>query len=151
MKKSALFAIVVLALSNVTFAQSKSCFRAKQGEATIKSLDTNKSEIALSLVATLEDSSIDSNGDLIPERLTLNAKSETMQFSTVAVHFPELGEGTFIVECDGGTAQLSETVNGYDINSRSLQGSIGGDSDCGTSEAVIVLKNVNLESTVCAE
>ncbi|WP_413574774.1 hypothetical protein ACLVWU_11145 [Bdellovibrio sp. HCB290] len=146
------FAVVAMSLSAQTsFAQDKMCFRAKSGEATIKSLSTNKSENAWKIEATLEEPSYDENGEFIPPRFNLKAKSATMEYNTIAIHFADLGEGNFIVECDGGMVELSSAVNGLYANSKSLRGSVASSNTCGEADAVIVLKNLNLEETICAE
>ncbi|MBO9666893.1 MAG: hypothetical protein J7501_08780 [Bdellovibrio sp.] len=151
--------VVSLALVfGTSFAQAaKSCLVATNpSQATIKSLSSSgsvtNSENAWDVKAVLEDAiPAGPDSDEVPARLTLKAKSKSMEFNTIAVHFPELGKGTYIVECDGGAAQVDPVANGYSINSRSLQGSIGGESECGESEAVIALKNVNFKNSVCEE
>lgn len=152
MKTSLSMVVIAMSLSAQTaFAQSKSCFSFKSGQAKIRSLDTHKTEEAVSVEVILENATTDKQGEFVPERLTLKAKSKTMKFSTVADHFSDLDPGVYIAGCDGGSVQLSDAVNGYNANSENLIGSIGNSSQCNEGNAVIVLKNLNLEETICAE
>ncbi|WP_413577848.1 hypothetical protein ACLVWU_05140 [Bdellovibrio sp. HCB290] len=146
-------AIVVLGTSFAQ-AKAKTCLISKSGEATIKSLTTGKTEKARTVAATLEDATTE-NGELVPERLAIKAKSKTMRYSTIAIRFDDMEPGTYVVECDGGTAKLTHSANGYTLNSESLYGAIKGNTGCGgeepDSEGIIVLKNLILEEKACAK
>lgn len=149
--------LVVLMLSlMMTSAYAKTCFRATNpSQVTIKAFDSSgegyfKIENAKKVEAILEGKKLSQQGYEIPALFTLNAKSPSMEYSTIAIRFDDTDPNNYGVECDGGKVQLSPTTNGFVVNTDYLRGQIKTEgNDCADDNGMVVMTNVHFEKIAC--